>query len=117
MAAPAIEQSVAHMEAELPVIVLSYQFLQNYTDAGDSCATIYSNYGFDNAAYTDAICANEMFNFKDPLTTCFALVNIYLNNDTYAKEYAENFYAMTQIPFDTINTVLFGDTSWFVNSL
>lgn len=78
------------MEQEFPLIVYAHQFKSTVvlTEDPDSCSQFYVALGFSAEAGT-ALCSvdpkdTQTFNLKaDPLKASFALMNVFLNNNSY----------------------------------
>jgi hypothetical protein len=106
LGAQAFTQVMTTMEAEFPTIIYAYQFNATLDFTKNTCNSTYVALGLPEAAYaalcSNASASNQMFNFTDPLTTSFALVNIYQNNDTSFPEIVQNFLNITNLTSDDL---------------
>lgn len=85
---------------------------ENLKNSPKTCTEFYTGYGF-SAAQTAKICANPHFNFTDTLLTCFALSNMWANNDTYQPYWVENFLSALDNDTATVNSLIFDFTKPF----
>jgi hypothetical protein len=87
LGAQAFTQTMVTMEAEFPTIVYAYSLNSTLDFTKNDCNSTYIALGFPVPA-SEALCNSSvtgtyyytqspMFNFSDPLTTSFALVNIF----------------------------------------
>jgi hypothetical protein len=114
MGAQAFQQAMSSMEAELPPIVYAYAMDATLDVPTDGCNATYQKIGFPDTVY-GLLCndSSNTFNFNDTLTTSFALVNIFLNNDTSLEKYVFNFLNVTNLTNTDLNTYFFADASPF----
>ena len=74
------------MRYEVPAILYG-SVLQNITvsagkEAPDNCTEFYTAIGFSQAQ-SEAICQDSLFDFSQPMSTYFNLVNIYFYEDVF----------------------------------
>jgi hypothetical protein len=121
----ALQRSMSTMEVELPNILYATQFNTSFLNTQTNCSTFYYNTlnftpqvaaSLCNSNPTNLTLNSSVFDFSDVFRTSYALVNIFLMNDTVNMvypmgntSYANLFMKITGLNFDQMNQTIFKD--------
>lgn len=95
------------MQVEVPVLLYSYQMAYNFSLNEINCAKIYQDYGFSPPS-SNSLCTNSTtFNFTDINVTSNALVNLFVNFDTYWSEIYNELLSVSGIDSNSLYSILY----------